>query len=86
MVKRSDFRGVDPVGVHFSSLKGKYKAQLSCSGKNTTLGTFTKPEEAFQAYKVAKESYIKEVAEIWKDRIDEKVYDALLGYEVDIED
>lgn len=86
LVKKSDFRGVNPVGVHFSSLKGKYKAQLSYSGKNTSLGTFTNPEEAFQAYKQAKESYIKEVAEKWKGKIDDKVYDALLGYEVDIED
>ena len=35
---------------------------------------------------LSKESYIKEMAEIWKGRIDERVYQALLTYEVHIDD
>ena len=34
----------------------------------------------------AKEDYIKEVAEKWKDQIDPRVYEALMKYEVDIND
>ena len=29
---------------------------------------------AFQVYKEAKEDYVREVAEKWKERIDDKVY------------
>ena len=82
LVNKGDFRNGMPTGVHFSMLKMKYKAQLSLLGKNTHLGTFTDPKEAFQAYKKAKESYVKEVANSWKGRIDDKVYDVLMKYEV----
>ena len=40
------------------------------------------PEEAFQAYKQAKETYIKLQAEKWKDQIDVRAYEALMRYEV----
>ena len=42
--------------------------------------------EAFYAYKEAKETYIKEVANKWKDNIDSRVYDALMNYQVEIND
>ena len=38
--------------------------------------------EAFQAYKEAKEAYIKEVANKWKDQIDQRVYDVLMRHVV----
>ena len=44
------------------------------------------PEQAFLAYKIAKESYIKEVAEKWRDQIDPRVYNTLMNYEVNIDD
>lgn len=44
------------------------------------------PEEAFQVYKVAKETYIKEVADEWKDKINPKVYQAMYNYQVEITD
>ena len=50
------------------------------------LGTFETAKEAALAYKQAKESYIKEVANKWKDQIDPRVYDALIRYEVEITD
>ena len=50
------------------------------------LGTFNTPEEAFCAYKEVKEAYIKDVADKWKDRIDPRVYDALMNYQVEITD
>ena len=48
------------------------------------LGRFDTPEEAFQAYKQVKESYIKEVAEKWKGDIDPRVYEALMNWTVEI--
>jgi predicted RNase H-like HicB family nuclease len=49
---------------------------------------FDTPEEAFQAYKQAKEAYIKDVAnQYYKDgKITENVYNALMKYKVEITD
>ena len=50
------------------------------------LGSFNCPMKAFSVYKKAKEAYIKQVAEQYKDVIDPRAYKALLEYEVNIED
>ena len=50
------------------------------------MGTYITPEEAFCAYKQAKEAHIKDVANKWKDKIDPRVYDALVSYQVEITD
>ena len=42
--------------------------------------------EAFNAYKTAKESFIKEQANKWKSQIDNRAYNALMNYEVEITD
>ena len=44
------------------------------------------PEEAFRAYKQFKEDYIKQVADEYKDKIPQKLYDAMYNYKVDITD
>ena len=41
---------------------------------------------AFNAYKVEKEIFVKELAEKWKDKIDERAYNALISYQVGIDD
>ena len=50
------------------------------------LGRFNTPEEAFYTYKEAKEKEIKRVADLYKDRIPQKLYDAMYNYEVEITD
>ena len=55
-------------------------------GKQEYLGCFKTELEAFNAYKTAKESFVKEQAEKWKDKIDERAYKALMDYEVSIDD
>lgn len=65
---------------------GKFQARVRVNEKDTIIGVFPTLEEAFQAYKVAKEAWIKEVADKWKDKLDKKVYDALYQYEVEIND
>ena len=42
--------------------------------------------EAFYDYKAAKEAYIKEVANKWRDKIDPRVYEALMNWEVSADD
>lgn len=86
-IRQENIRGKHPIGVWFDKQKGKYQADV-CVGrkKRKRLGGFDTPEEAFQAYKEAKELYIKEVANKWKDQIDPRVYEALIKYEVNIDD
>ena len=69
-------------GVYYNKKLGKFSAHLL--GKY--IGLFTTELEAFQAYKEAKESHIKTVANKWKDNIDSRVYDALMNYQVEIND
>ena len=78
-------RGNLPIGVHKHG--NKFVAQLrKGNGKRIHLGTYDTPEEAFFAYKKAKEAYIKEVAEEYKGKIDNRLYEALMNYEVEITD
>jgi len=86
LVKSDRIRGEYPVGVCFHKASGKFKAQLKINGKVKHLGCFTTPEEAFQVYKRAKEAHIKVVADKWKHLLDERVYQALINYTVDVDD
>ena len=86
LTKRDNARGEYPVGIYFHKARGKFTAQLNINGKKKFLGYFNTPEEAFQAYRVAKEAHIKAVAEKWKDQLDGRVYLALMNYEVNIYD
>ena len=42
--------------------------------------------EAFNAYKEAKENRLRELANKWKGKIDERAYQALINYTVEITD
>ena len=86
LTHRKKDKGLYPVGVSYKPRINRYIAQISKFKKVIHLGCFATPEEAFQAYKQAKEAYIKEVAELYKDQIDVRVYEALMKYEVDIND
>ena len=86
LVKRNSLRGEFPIGVGFYKPLNKYVSRLSTYGKARTLGYFSSVEEAFYVYKREKEKHIKEVANKWKDQIDIRVYEALMGYQVEITD
>lgn len=86
LTKNDVRRGKFPIGVTFVECVGKYSAQVSRIGLDRKLGYYETPEEAFQAYKKAKESYIKEVANLWRGHIDSKAYEALMKWEVSIDD
>lgn len=79
-------RGELPIGVSLESQTGKYKAYITRESVFTYLGLFDDQEEAFYAHKKAKESYVKELANKWKDQIDIRVYEALMKYQVEITD
>ena len=78
-------RGSLPLGVH--SKNGKFIA--SCkkgSDKRKYIGAFETKEQAFNAYKLEKESYIKSLAEKYKQDLDPRAYKALVSYKVSIND
>ncbi|QVG64031.1 HNH homing endonuclease/ putative DNA-binding protein [Acinetobacter phage Mithridates] len=79
-------RGDLPVGVSWSEPDKRYRSQITLFGKVTHLGNYKSVEEAFMAYKLAKEAQAKELAEKWKDKIDQRVYDALMNYTVSVSD
>ena len=67
---------------------GKYQAHVNKKGISFFLGTFDTQQNAFNAYKTAKEAHIKQVAQEYYDagKITKRVYDALMKYEVEITD
>lgn len=76
-------RGQYPQGVCFIKLRNKFRAQIGINGKPEFLGYFDCPQEAHQAYKKAKEAYVKEKALEWQDRIGSDVFDALMQWTLD---
>lgn len=77
-------RGSLPIGV--SANRGRFRAQCFRNPAPKHIGYFDTPEEAFNAYKQAKEAFIKAQAEKWKALIDPRAYAALMAYEVSITD
>ena len=80
-------RGKHLIGVYWSETANAFVARVSRNkGCSEHLGLFNTEIEAFNAYKKAKESFIKEQANKWKSQIDERAYNALMSYEVSIND
>ena len=87
LTKCTASRGEYLIGVHWSKSNKAFVAQVKKNkGKQEFLGYFNTELEAFNAYKQAKELYIKEQANKWKDKIDERAYNALMNYQVEITD
>ena len=84
--KRQNRRGEYPIGVHLNKETGKFVSEITKRNKSISLGYFDTIEEAFQAYKIAKEAHIKEVADEWRGQITEPCYDAMYNYQVEITD
>ena len=87
LVKCTASRGEHLIGVSWSKTNKAFKAMVSRSkGKSEYLGLFNTELEAYNAYKVAKETFIKEQANKWKGQIDTRAYEALMNYTVEITD
>ena len=87
LTKRTNSRGEYLIGVNWCKRGKAFRAQVSKNkGKRERLGYFKTEIEAFNAYKTAKESFVKEQAEKWKDQIDPRAYNALMKYTVEITD
>ena len=85
LVRRKKNGGGCPIGV--SKVKGRerYDVHLSPYGR---VGQYATIEAAFSAYADAKERRLKEIAQEYYDanKIERRVYDALMNYKVEITD
>ena len=81
-IRVTKLRGDHPIGVSWSKLHQKFESYITRFGKRKHLGLYKDSESAFLIYKAAKENYMKESAEVWKDQIDLRVYDVLMRWEV----
>ena len=87
LVKREASRGEHLIGVYWNKKASAFVAKVKKNkGKQEHLGSFKTELEAFNAYKQAKESFVKEQAEKWKSQIDHRAYEALMNYTVEITD
>lgn len=80
---KSGYPGVD------KRSENSYRARCSVTDevngrKVLTIASFNTPIKAFYAYKEFKEKYIKQIADGYKDKIPQRLYDALYKYEVEI--
>ena len=84
LISRKATRGDLPLGV--SATHNKFITHCRTDKPSHHRGIFNTPEEAFQAYKQAKEAFIKRQAEKWKAHIDPRAFAALMAYTILITD
>ena len=85
-IRSTNRRGEYPVGVSWNKQAQKFETYITRFGKRKNLGLFHTVQEAFLVRKEAKEKYMKELAEFWKDEVDTRVYKALTNWVVSEDD
>ena len=87
LTKCTASRGEHLIGVCWHKKDNAFVARVNKGkGRREHLGYFKTELEAFNAYKQAKESFVKEQANVWKSQIDIRAYEALMKYQVEITD
>lgn len=81
---RKNDRGDVPVGLR--KIGKRYGVRLTVAGKMKSYGTYDSVEEAFVEYKELKETYVKSLANEYKDSLSDLAYDGLMQWSVDIND
>ena len=85
-IKGKGRRGQFPMGVSYDKTRKNFRVLLNIDRKIKTFSRYKTKEEAFLVYKQAKEKYIKQVADEYKDKIPKRLYDAMYKYEIEITD
>ena len=73
-----------PIGVSKRKDRETYSATITRYNVIKHLGGYKTIEEAHKTYLLAKREYVVELAEKWKDKIDVRVYEALINYVPDV--
>lgn len=84
--KSNAIRGELPIGV--AKYKDRFRSSLTINNASKHIGVFDTKEEAFRAYKREKEAHIKNIATKYynNNKIERRIYDALMNYKVEITD
>ena len=87
LIKSDKRRGEHLIGACWHKKGKAFVATVNKNkGKSEYLGLFTTELEAFNAYKIAKEAFVKKLADKWESQIDLRAYNALMNYEVEVND
>ena len=87
LTKSTASRGEHLIGVYWSKTNKAFRARVNKNkGASEHLGYYKTELEAFNAYKQAKESFVKEQANKWIGKIGDRAYEALMNYTVEITD
>ncbi|MDC4952827.1 hypothetical protein OHW04_02150 [Acinetobacter baumannii] len=84
ILKSDRARGDLCIGV--TAVNGKFQAQLRTENRKSITACFDTEVKAFLFYKKEKEKQIKRLAELFKDQLDSRVYQASVNYQVEITD
>ena len=90
--KRQNDRGESVIGVTYNKRDKKYATRCNLlnpetgKSKSKYLGTYETQEKAFEVYKYYKEKNIKVVADYYKNKIPNKLYNVMYNYEVETTD
>lgn len=79
LTKREASRGPSLIGVTYNTKTEKYIAQAS----NIHLGTFNSEVDAFLCYKDYKEGRLQKLAQLYKGKIPDEAFLALVNYQVE---
>lgn len=85
--KADSIRGDSPIGVTvFRNTKFAVGCENNLLNSRVHLGHFITKDQAFEAYRIYKEEYIKKVADEYRDQISIKLYKAMYKWKVEITD
>lgn len=83
LLGRDAARGQYTQGVSFHKTWNKFAAHISTNDKKKHLGCYDTELDAYNVYKKAKEQYVKDSANRWRDDIAANVYEALMNWELE---
>lgn len=79
-------KNISKLSTGVCEVKGVFVAKIDKYNKKYHLGSFKTHLEAFRAYKIAKEKYVYEIGDFYKEEIDIRVYKLLINYKVQIDE
>lgn len=86
LYRRQNKRGKYPLGVTKHGRRKRFTATIGIDNEHIVVEGHDTIEEAFLCYKEHKENYIKNKTRPYRDKIPQNIYEALMNYQVDIND
>lgn len=77
-------KGEFPTGVVYRNDIKKYRTRMSIDGKYIHLGNFMTKEEAYKCYCDARNKQAKVLAQRYKGKIENRVYNTLINYDEEL--